>query len=398
MSPSNNIVILGASFAGLPMAHYLAKHLPADYTVTLVNPSTHLFWNVASPRAIVDPELLGKKHPEIFLPFLPGFEKYPAGRFTFIQGKAVSSSPATNTVTIRTCSDEGKAEEVRDISVEYTQLIISTGSRASGGNWGFKATETGTHVDTRAALATGRDVIAAANRIVISGAGATGVELVGEIASKYAGQGKHITILSSGVGLLPMTREDVGKAAQFHLEKMGVEVRANIKVTGETKRSDGVSELVLSTGETIEADLHIPTWGITPNSEFLPKELLDNGGWVQTDKYLKTPTYSNVWALGDITHWGNRKLTTIEAMHDIVKVNLLATINGKSETEFKEYKHSDALMLVVPIGTGFGKGTGFVFGWKVWGWLVWVLKGRTYMVEANRLIAEGKQTSGRNKL
>lgn len=396
MSSSKNILILGASFAGLPVAHYLAKNLPADYTITLVNPSTHLYWNVASPRALVVPESLGKKHNELLFPFLPGFEKYPAGRFTFVQGKAVSSSPATNTVTVRTCSDEGKSE-VRDINIEYAHLVIATGSRGLGGDWAFKATERGTHVDLRAALASGRDAIAAAQSIVISGAGATGCELVGEIASQFQGKGKHITFLSSGAGLLPMVREDVGKSVQSQLEKMGVEVRTNVKVTSETKRADGSSDLVLSTGETIAASVHIPTWGIAPNSSFLPKDLLDNEGWVVTDKYLKSPTYSNVWALGDITHWGNRKLTTIEAMYDVVIANLVAAINGKSEAEFKEYKHSSTLLLLVPLGPGFGKGTGFLFGWKVWGWVTWLLKGRTYLVESNRPIAEGKHSSGKKK-
>lgn len=397
MSSSKNIVILGASFAGLPMAHYLIKNLPEDYSVTLVNPSTHLYWNVASPRAVVEPKLFGKSRDKLFLPFLPAFEKYAAGRFTFVQGKAVSSSPATNTVTVRTCSDDEKSGDPRDVTIQYAHLVIATGSRESAGAWGFKSTQKGTHVDTLAALATSRDALAAATSIVVSGAGATGVELVGEIASHYAGQGKHITLLSSGAQPLPMVREDVGKAARYHLEQMGVEIRSNAKVTRETKSAGGV-DLLLSTGETLTAALHISSWGLSPNTEFLPKELLDANGWVTTDQYLKTPAYGNVWALGDVTHWGNRKITTIDAMHAIVAANLPAVVGGKPEAELKAYKHKDDLLLIVPMGNKFGRATGLVFGMRVWGWLGWLLKGRSYMIDGSSAIAAGLKTSGGAKI
>lgn len=399
MSSSKNVVILGASFSGLPMAHYLIKHLPADYTVTLVSPSTHLFWNVASPRAVVAPELLGKNHADLFLPFLPAFEKYTTGRFTFVQGKAVSSNPATNTVTVQTHSDNAKGGQSREVVLSYAHLIVATGSREASGSWGFKATGNGSHADTQSAIAATRSLLKAANTIVVSGAGVTGVEVVGEIASYFEGQGKHITLVSSGAQPLAVVRESVGKAARYHLEKMGVQIHDNARVTSETKNTTGTgAELALSTGKTISADVHISTWGIAPNTEFIARELLDNAGWVKTDKYMRTPAHKNVWALGDVTHWGNRKLTTIEAMHNVVAANLLAVINGKSEAELQEYKHKDELLLLVPMGVKFGRATAYLFGMKIWGWIAWVVKGRTYMIESNRPVADGLVTSGRAKI
>lgn len=383
---SKNIVVLGASFAGLPMTHYLIKHLPEEYTITLVSPSTHLYWNIAAPRAIVDPELLGKGKDDLFIPILPAFEKYPSGRFTFVQGKAVSTSPETNTVTVQTINE---SMDVKQVNIEYLHLIVATGSSTAGGDWAFKAAGSGTDVATRAALGSTRDKIAAANRIVISGAGATGCELAGEIGSKYHKSGKHVTLLSSASGLLPAAPPSVGKAAEGHLTKMGVEVRNNVKVTSETKKGD-VTELVLSTGETIETDLHIATWGLVPNTSFMPKDLLDGSGWIVTDKYLKTPTHSNIWALGDVTHWGNRGIGAVAEHYKSVSTNVLAAITGKDESSFNEYKHKDDLALIVPLGPWFGRGTGILFGWKVWGVFAWALKGRTYMISMARPIVEGK--------
>lgn len=393
---SKNVVILGASFSGLPLTHYLIKHFPEEYTVTLVSPSTHFYWNVAAPRAIVDPELIGKNKDDLFIPILSSFEKYPSGRFTFIQGKAVSTSPQANTVTIRTVSDD-KSQGAKDINLEYCHLIVATGSSTAGGDWAFKAAGQGTHVSTRAAIAATRDQIAAADRIVVSGAGATGCEVVGEIASKYHKSGKHITLLNSDTGLLPIARADVGKTAEGHLLKMGANIRHNVKVASETKKGN-VTELVLSTGETIEADLHIATWGLIPNSSFMPKETLDQAGWIITDKYLRTSTYHNIWALGDVTHWGNRSVSVIEPQHVALTANILAAVDGKSEAAFKEYNHKNDLIMVVPLGPWFAKATGIAWGWKMWGVLGWALKGRTYMIEAARPIAEGKSTAGRTKI
>ena len=83
MSEARKIVILGASFAGLSAAHYLAKHaLPqlqkskdAKYELHLVDQSTHFWWHIAAPRAIVSVREM--KHSDTFVPIMDGFKQYP---------------------------------------------------------------------------------------------------------------------------------------------------------------------------------------------------------------------------------------------------------------------------------------------------------------------------------
>jgi NADH dehydrogenase FAD-containing subunit len=86
-----NIVILGASFAGLAVAHKLMREIlerlgitrgAHRYKVILIGPSTHLYWNIGAPRAIVDKKRLPLD--DIFVSFEPLFEEYPKTRFEFI--------------------------------------------------------------------------------------------------------------------------------------------------------------------------------------------------------------------------------------------------------------------------------------------------------------------------
>ena len=116
------------------------------------------------------------------------------------------------------------------------------------------------------------------------------------------------------------------------------------------------------------------------------------------DEYMRVRGTQNVWAIGDVTHWGNRKLTTVDGQWAVAMQNILSSINGGGEEVFKKYVHSDGLLMIVPMGRRFANAVAFIKGWKLWGVIGWLFKGRTYMIEAARPIAEGIATSGRVKI
>ncbi|KAI5846187.1 hypothetical protein BZA05DRAFT_407185 [Tricharina praecox] len=381
------IVILGASFAGIPTTHKLLRALPSEYKVILVNPSTHIFWNIAAPRAVARDNQFSTDNADVFAPITPGFAAYAEDRFEFIQGKASAVDAATNKVTIKSVDDEGVegAERV----VEYAHLVVATGA-AGAGAWPFKAV--GTHVQTAKALKDCQVKIEAAKTIVLSGAGPTGVETAGEIATLYKGKGKKIILLSSGERCLPMVREDVGLTAQKLLEGLGVEVHVGVKVTTEVAGDEGLT-LTLSNGETMVTDLHIPTYGITPNTQFLPAELLDESGSVKVSAHMQSTVQANIWAIGDAAAVKQKKTITTKPMLEAAVENILAVVGGKGEEAFKEYKDEETPM-VVPVGGGFAMGTGILNKWKVWGVLVWFVKGRKYFVANAKNVALGKVYGG----
>ncbi|KAG0128277.1 hypothetical protein HOY82DRAFT_29936 [Tuber indicum] len=391
---TSNIVIIGASYSGLPAAHYLLKHAPESWTITLINPSTNFYFNLASPRALVEQSILGKKNGDLFIPFLPKLEKH-GSRFAFLHGKASAVNVGSRTVTVVLHGGRGET------SVTYDHLIVASGANTSGGagkEWGFKH---GLDGNTEEIVANTRAAVRAAKKIVVSGAGATGVEFAGEIKDFYGAKKEVVMISSSEELLSQVPRADVGASARKILTKIGVKVKTGVKVIEERpveKGIEGAVELVLSNGEVLSADLHVATWGIYPNTSFLANDLLDGAGWVKTDEYMRVSGTRNVWAIGDVTHWGNRKVTTVDGQWAVATQNIVSSINGGGVEVFKKYVHSDALLMVVPMGRRFANAVAFINGWKVWGFVGWLFKGRTYMIENARPVAEGITTAGRAKI
>lgn len=56
----------------------------------------------------------------------------------------------------------------------------------------------------------------------------------------------------------------------------------------------------LSNGEKKVVDLYIPTIGTIPNTEYVPKDLLNDKGDVMVDQFLRVKGVKDVWAAGDI--------------------------------------------------------------------------------------------------
>jgi NADH dehydrogenase FAD-containing subunit len=176
------IVILGSSFAGVNTAHRLLKRASktSDVKIILVGPNTHLFWNLAVPRAVVPGQFSDDK---LFGAIAPGFKQYSTDRFEFIIGTAERLDLTSKYVAVRT--DNG--EKV----ISFDILILATGSRTKG-DIPFKGR--GSYEDTRNALHDLQNKVKNATSIVIGGAGATGVETAGELGFEYR-MGKKITLV-----------------------------------------------------------------------------------------------------------------------------------------------------------------------------------------------------------
>lgn len=382
MSEQKNIIILGAAFVGIPTAHKLLRTLPTTHKLILVNPSTHYYWNIAAPRAAVIPDAFGANNASIFHPIAPALT---AANGSFIHGSATALDPAAATVTIT--HNDGKTE-----TLSYDQLIITTGSRHSSA-WPFRPADS--KEATLAALAESQTKIEAANSIVISGGGPTSIELAGEIASFYPK--KTLTLVSGTEQLLPTTKPVVGATAKKTLEKLGVKVITGTRAT-ETPGKDSGVEVALSTGEVLAVDLHIPAVGSLPNTDFLPKSMLDDYGWVKVTHELRVEGYENLWAAGDVTTLGPRTSMAACDQVPILAGNVGAALKGERPV-LKQYNPSPVgPIIAVPVGPKFPNGTGEAFGWKLPGVVVWALKGRSFFVGSVKGVAEGKALANGQKV
>lgn len=78
-------------------------------------------------------------------------------------------------------------------------------------------------------------------------------------------------------------------------------MKLETKILGSAKMPDGRTELSLSDGQKIVTDLYIPTTGLTPNSSYIPHNLLNANGFVIVDEFLRAKGTTDVWAVGDIS-------------------------------------------------------------------------------------------------
>jgi len=144
-------------------------------------------------------------------------------------------------------------------------------------------------------------------RIAIVGAGATGVELSAELfntarelgaygLSRLNRQRLEVVLIEAGPVILPALPERISSAARQELEKLGVSVRENTRVT-----EVNASGLITDTGELIEAELKVWAAGIRAPDFMRDLDGLEcnrlNQLVVQPD--LRTTRDSRIFALGD---------------------------------------------------------------------------------------------------
>ncbi|GLA44395.1 hypothetical protein AnigIFM63309_003157 [Aspergillus niger] len=120
-----------------------------------------------------------------------------------------------------------------------------------------------------------QDAITSASSIVIGGAGPIGVELAGEIAEalEQRGEPMGITIVSAWHRALPTLKKSASKAVESLLAQKNCNMSTDNKIW----------DITLDSAHQITADLNIPTTGVVPNNSFIPREWLDDGGWVKSE-------------------------------------------------------------------------------------------------------------------
>ncbi|KOS39487.1 hypothetical protein ACN38_g9687 [Penicillium nordicum] len=382
MSSQVHVVIVGASFAGIPIAHSLLKDIPT-VKVTLINPSPTFYFAIAAPR------LLAKRNafkPEQYLLLIEReFSRYRPKSFEFVQGRASAIDVSAKTITLDT---------TRNIHFDY--LVIASGSTTASTSQThaipipFKQSNSD---DMNTVIQNAQDSISRAESIVIAGAGPIGVELAGEIAeaAQQSGRKVNITLVSASYRILPMLKPAGSATAEKLLTELGVEIVKNQKVSRAVQSQESHSWTVtLDEGRKLDVDLYIPTTGVLPNNDFIPANLLDENGWVMVDKGLRVKSPSGsadrlpIFSAGDITNNSMRLSFKAQEQAAVVAANLKAEIVGQGKS--KVYSQGDKIMMVVPVGsTG---GTGLIMGWTPWNAMVRMVKGKDFLIsKANSAIS-----------
>lgn len=146
-------------------------------------------------------------------------------------------------------------------------------------------------------------------------------------------------------------------------------------VADEHQLPDGRQELKLSTGETLTTDVYIPTFGLIPNSSFIPDRFLNAKGFATVDPNLNLKGTTDVWALGDVCDMEYCQFLSCSKQSDHVARSVIAVLSG---TTLPPYKPATKRMMGLQIGKKAG--TGFIGGWKLPSFLVVKLR-KTLFVE-----------------
>jgi apoptosis-inducing factor 2 len=241
---------------------------------------------MASVRAIVPGQITDE---QLFQPLTAALERYPKESYEVVIGAAGKVDTGSKTVLV---SLPGSSQ-----TISYDQLVVATGSRSTTSTVPWKILDS--YDETVSNLDATRERVKEAKHIVVAGAGATGVEVAGELGCEY-GKDKEVILLSGGPSLLD--GDSVGPAALAELKKLHVNVRFDARVTGSKELPDGKTEVALQGGETITTDLYLPTMGMRANSEMLDQSYLTDKGYVSVDEYyrVKGLEKDGVWALGDV--------------------------------------------------------------------------------------------------
>lgn len=373
-----NIIILGTSFAGLSCAHHFLDHTidrlctttQASYRLIVIGPSTHLYWNIAAPRALVPSGLV--QHEDPFIAVEPGFHRHRGHQFTIIQGSCIAMDPTERSIKVdcynfeamkrcafiqpKRCSQmpiKNLADLTKVQTLNYHALIICTGTSTHSDLLSLH----GPHLDTAEALHRFHGQLERATSIVVSGGNCSAVEVAGTLAT-YLNYKRHlpfrtkrkppkqITLISGGSVLLPDLAPPLQKKAEKQLLDLGISILHNhirvIKtetlfhhhddlIKDEPPSSSSPStptptttNILLSNGTNILADAYIPCTGVVPNTQFAPSHLHDPRGYLLThNKSLRVERAGpRTFAVGDVASYSQNYLGDVYPAVGVVMHNL----------------------------------------------------------------------------
>jgi NADH dehydrogenase len=401
MVPRHRVLILGGGFAGLNAAQKL-KRAPVE--VTLVDRRNfHLFqpllYQVAtgslSPGEIAAPlrgVLSRQKNAQVLL------------------GEATDIEPGAKRVILR----DGAA-------LEYDSLIVATGSKTSYyGNDGWrewapslKTVEEATAIRHKILyafeLAERADTEAEARAwltFVIVGAGATGLELAGALAEIANETLKHdfrrinptearIIVVEGGERVLTAYPPDLSAKAEKLVEKLGVEIRKGVMVTGVDENGVTYQQGDILGKFAAKTVLWAGGVVITAFGKKLAERTqaeTDKSGRIKANPDLTVPNFPNIFVTGDLATLNGKNG---EPLPGVAQVAIQGgTYAAKvirqrlaGVQEIKPFRYFDKGDMAV---IGRASAVANIFGFHVSGlpaWLIWLFIHLMYIVEfQNRVL------------
>ena len=236
LTRDRNIVVIGANFAGYGAARTIGMNLPPNspYKVVVIEPNSHFQFTWVLPRFCV---VKGHEH-KAFIPYGGWLKGCPEGAVHWVRDRVVGL-----TKTHVRLQDSGE-------EIPYEYLVIATGSAVEEGL--PSRTNATDKLESMRRLQAMQNSIENAQRIVVVGGGAAGVEVATDAKSKYPD--KTVILVHSRSALMHRFGKGLQGAVLEGFNKLGGETILEERVINEDKAAGTVT---LRSGRVIECDLFV---------------------------------------------------------------------------------------------------------------------------------------------
>lgn len=345
------VLIVGAGFGGIAAALALEKNKPSNLKIVLVSAKPHFEYRPALYRVVT-----GKSPLEVCIPIRE-----------IVEGKAIEFA-----VDLIQGVDFSRriARGASDASYAFDYLILALGSETAYFNipgleefsFGFKSIAEALRLKRHlhklfedCSKEKNPDEKVCLLHFVIVGAGASGVELAGELSqysrklAKEHGVGEElltIDLIEATGRILPALASKISEKAARRLHHLGVNI-----FTGRPMEAQKLEEIKVR-GLTLKTETVIWTAGVKPNSLYqkISGLAFDQKGRILVDEYLRVKNFKNIFAIGDgaSTLYSGMAQTAIHDGQSVAE-NILRDLEARPLFHYQPKKPYH----VIPIGSGW---------------------------------------------
>lgn len=318
-----NVVIIGGGFAGVRCAVELSKS--TQFNITLIDQKDYFEVSFAQLASLVDPHGIGIRSRFLYSSFLK----------CNVKNEKVKAVSKDNVIL------ENGA------SIDFDILVIASGSSYQSFPIG-KPNEQFSLSERNLFFISENEKLKSARNVIVIGGGPVGVELVGEIASKYTD--KKVTLVHGTERILEGMSIEASRLAAGQLKSLGVEIILNerLQYVNEHQYASTITNKIL------DADIFYNCIGSKANTGFMIPEYtssLNERGLIMVDDLFRVKNASDIYAIGDCNDIKEPKLGSKANMHGALLAENMIKIEGKKTPSRYVSKKPSVL---VPIGRDHG--------------------------------------------
>lgn len=337
------VVIAGMGDTGTLTGIHLARHVD----VTGFSPTPGLISGQELGMRLTSPELWAREY------------AVPYGRYRgldgvrIVHGRIVDLDPEKRLLAV-----SGSAGEITDEA--YDVLVIASG--VTNGFW--RTTDLRDQEQVRGDLADHHRRIAHASSVIVVGGGASAVSAAANIAARFSDI--RVDLYYPGKAPLRQHHPRTWRTLRPRLEAAGVALHSGHRAILDDARTSELDAgtVTWSTGQPpSRADVII--WAIgraTPNTDWVPDELLDGDGFVRVTATLQSPSYPNIFTVGDVAATDPLRSSARNRADRLLAHNVRAHLTGGLLREYRPPgrrwgsvlgPQADGLQVFAPNGRAF---------------------------------------------